>query len=296
MSWGAQSGSRSCRLTSSGSETEGSWPRPAVDMLLDAWAATMGRPAFVSSAVADILGSRADLPPVGHRSRRRAHGSSAGRRSLNRERQAPGRLSPVGTGGSRRGHRWAASRMRSCSTLTHPASTPEPSFAGRDDSAHAGRPPGRWTRPGGYGSLSPCQRPPSSVPALAARELLYGAWSVIPSPLSVRLLAVAGLDYVVIDLQHGGATEADLARHDQRDPAGGSGARRPRPACKHRRHRPGSRPGLRGRHRPPTSTRQNRPARWPARSVTRLRGTGPLAGCWLRRSRSASSWPSRLPP
>ena len=45
---------------------------------------------------------------------------------------------------------------------------------------------------------------------LVARELLYGAWSVIPSPLSVRLLAAVGLDYVVIDLQHGGATEADL--------------------------------------------------------------------------------------
>ncbi len=45
---------------------------------------------------------------------------------------------------------------------------------------------------------------------LLAREPLYGAWSVIPSPLSVRLLAAAGLDYVVIDLQHGGATEAGL--------------------------------------------------------------------------------------
>jgi len=45
---------------------------------------------------------------------------------------------------------------------------------------------------------------------LVAREALYGAWSVIPSPLSVRLLAAAGPDYVVIDLQHGGATEADL--------------------------------------------------------------------------------------
>jgi uncharacterized protein YbjT (DUF2867 family) len=38
-------------------ETEGSWPRPVVDMLLDAWGATIGRPAFVSSAVAGILGS-----------------------------------------------------------------------------------------------------------------------------------------------------------------------------------------------------------------------------------------------
>jgi 4-hydroxy-2-oxoheptanedioate aldolase len=45
---------------------------------------------------------------------------------------------------------------------------------------------------------------------LAARESLYGAWSTIPSPLSVRLLAATGVDYVVIDLQHGGATEHDL--------------------------------------------------------------------------------------
>lgn len=45
---------------------------------------------------------------------------------------------------------------------------------------------------------------------LTACATLYGAWSTIPSPLSVRLLAAAGLDYVVIDLQHGGATEHDL--------------------------------------------------------------------------------------
>ena len=38
-------------------ETEGSWPRPVVDMLLAAWGATMGRPAYVTSTVADILGS-----------------------------------------------------------------------------------------------------------------------------------------------------------------------------------------------------------------------------------------------
>ena len=38
-------------------ETEGSWPSPVVDMLLAAWAATMGRPAYVTSTVADILGS-----------------------------------------------------------------------------------------------------------------------------------------------------------------------------------------------------------------------------------------------
>src|SRR6201996_2764550 len=45
---------------------------------------------------------------------------------------------------------------------------------------------------------------------LTAREPLFGAWSVIPSPLSVRPLAAAGFDYVVIDLQHGGATETAL--------------------------------------------------------------------------------------
>ena len=37
-------------------ETEGSWPRPVVDMLLDAWAATLGTPAYVTSAVQDVLG------------------------------------------------------------------------------------------------------------------------------------------------------------------------------------------------------------------------------------------------
>jgi uncharacterized protein YbjT (DUF2867 family) len=39
------------------SETEGSWPRPVVDMLLAAWGATMGRPAFITSAVSSVLGS-----------------------------------------------------------------------------------------------------------------------------------------------------------------------------------------------------------------------------------------------
>jgi uncharacterized protein YbjT (DUF2867 family) len=39
------------------SETAGSWPRPVVDMLLAAWGATVGRPAFITSTVFDILGS-----------------------------------------------------------------------------------------------------------------------------------------------------------------------------------------------------------------------------------------------
>jgi uncharacterized protein YbjT (DUF2867 family) len=39
------------------SETEGSWPRPAVDMLLAAWGATIGHPALITSTVFEILGS-----------------------------------------------------------------------------------------------------------------------------------------------------------------------------------------------------------------------------------------------
>ena len=40
-----------------GRETAGTWPRPAVDMLLAAWGATIGHPAYVTSTVLDILGS-----------------------------------------------------------------------------------------------------------------------------------------------------------------------------------------------------------------------------------------------
>jgi uncharacterized protein YbjT (DUF2867 family) len=39
------------------SQTQESWPRPVVDMLLAAWDATIGRPAFITSTVFDILGS-----------------------------------------------------------------------------------------------------------------------------------------------------------------------------------------------------------------------------------------------
>jgi uncharacterized protein YbjT (DUF2867 family) len=40
-------------------ETAGHWPRPVVDMLLAAWEATIGRPAFVTSTVSDVVGSPA---------------------------------------------------------------------------------------------------------------------------------------------------------------------------------------------------------------------------------------------
>jgi uncharacterized protein YbjT (DUF2867 family) len=38
-------------------ETAGRWPGPVVDMLLAAWSATIGRPAFLTSTVADVVGS-----------------------------------------------------------------------------------------------------------------------------------------------------------------------------------------------------------------------------------------------
>jgi uncharacterized protein YbjT (DUF2867 family) len=38
-------------------ETADTWPQPVVDMLLAAWAATMGQPAFVTSTVLDVVGS-----------------------------------------------------------------------------------------------------------------------------------------------------------------------------------------------------------------------------------------------
>jgi cobalamin biosynthesis protein CobT len=40
-------------------DTADSWPGPVVEMLLDAWGATVGRPAYVTSTVADILGGPA---------------------------------------------------------------------------------------------------------------------------------------------------------------------------------------------------------------------------------------------
>jgi len=40
-------------------ETAGTWPGPVVDMLLAAWGATIGRPAFVTSTVSDVIGSPA---------------------------------------------------------------------------------------------------------------------------------------------------------------------------------------------------------------------------------------------
>ena len=41
-------------------------------------------------------------------------------------------------------------------------------------------------------------------------EVVFGGWLAAPGPATAGLVAAAGLDYVVIDLQHGTATEHDL--------------------------------------------------------------------------------------
>ena len=63
-------------------ETARSWPPPVVEMLLDAWGATIGHPAYVTSIVADIVGSPArNFPAVGLRSRRRVPDTPGARKS-----------------------------------------------------------------------------------------------------------------------------------------------------------------------------------------------------------------------
>jgi 2-dehydro-3-deoxyglucarate aldolase/4-hydroxy-2-oxoheptanedioate aldolase len=48
---------------------------------------------------------------------------------------------------------------------------------------------------------------------IRAGETLIGCWSDLGSPLGAELLAAAGYDWVVIDLEHGFATETDLVGH-----------------------------------------------------------------------------------
>ncbi|HUD35666.1 MAG TPA: aldolase/citrate lyase family protein [Streptosporangiaceae bacterium] len=48
------------------------------------------------------------------------------------------------------------------------------------------------------------------VARLRGQQAVYGGWTVIADPLAAAAMAGAGLDYVVIDLQHGAATEKDL--------------------------------------------------------------------------------------
>jgi 4-hydroxy-2-oxoheptanedioate aldolase len=48
---------------------------------------------------------------------------------------------------------------------------------------------------------------------IRAGETLFGAWAGLGSPASAELLGVSGLDWVLVDLEHGAATEADLVPH-----------------------------------------------------------------------------------
>jgi 2-dehydro-3-deoxyglucarate aldolase/4-hydroxy-2-oxoheptanedioate aldolase len=48
---------------------------------------------------------------------------------------------------------------------------------------------------------------------IRAGETLFGAWAGLDSPSSAELLGNAGLDWVLVDLEHGAATEASLLAH-----------------------------------------------------------------------------------
>ena len=45
---------------------------------------------------------------------------------------------------------------------------------------------------------------------LAAGETLYGAFAGLGSPLAIEMMARAGFDWLIIDLEHGAGTESDL--------------------------------------------------------------------------------------
>jgi 4-hydroxy-2-oxoheptanedioate aldolase len=46
-----------------------------------------------------------------------------------------------------------------------------------------------------------------------ARETLFGCWSGLGSPLAAELAARSGFDWIVVDLEHGAATESELLAH-----------------------------------------------------------------------------------
>ena len=59
---------------------------------------------------------------------------------------------------------------------------------------------------------------------ILAGETLFGAWDSLGSPGSAELMARAGLDWVVVDLEHGNATEAELLAHLNAIEVGGAAA------------------------------------------------------------------------
>jgi 4-hydroxy-2-oxoheptanedioate aldolase len=48
---------------------------------------------------------------------------------------------------------------------------------------------------------------------IQAGETLFGAWASLGSPGSAELMGRAGLDWIVIDLEHGNTTESELLAH-----------------------------------------------------------------------------------
>jgi 4-hydroxy-2-oxoheptanedioate aldolase len=55
-----------------------------------------------------------------------------------------------------------------------------------------------------------------------AHEPAFGLWGCIPSALTAEVAAVAGYDYVCVDLQHGGSDEATMVAMFQAAQAGGA--------------------------------------------------------------------------
>ena len=78
-------------------------------------------------------------------------------------------------------------------------------------------------------------RSPTSAPGLHAGETLFGAFAGLGSPIAAEMLARAGFDWLIIDLEHGAGTESDLlaslhAIGDDADRGAGPAAIRRAPA------------------------------------------------------------------
>src|SRR4051812_5589892 len=80
---------------------------------------------------------------------------------------------------------------------------------------------GRAPRPrrGGEGghptnAMNASRTPGQSLRArILGGETLFGAWAGLGSPMAAELMGRAGYDWVLIDLEHGAGTEADLLAH-----------------------------------------------------------------------------------
>src|SRR5581483_4436289 len=76
--------------------------------------------------------------------------------------------------------------------------------AGEAQEAPGGVKHGRLTR-------APWRRPMNRIrEALAEQRPSFGAWVVLPSPLTAEFMGGAGFDWVIVDAQHGGLVAGDL--------------------------------------------------------------------------------------